>query len=388
MRYLFLLLASLIAHPCLAQVDAFASAILQHGQDPVDYIADKFKTHYVVSLGEDHWIKDHPLFVSELLKALEGRTDSVGVDVLAFEFGNSADQPLADTLASSPVWREDLAIKILQHAPDIYGNPYLEHMNVLKTVWQINLNREKGKMKILLLDPPYMIPYLNGEPYTATYDRDESMKNLLRGYILARQRILFYAGLGHTRKAVNGSYIPTNNIYYNYLSAGFLLETLYPDFVFSIKLWGALMGGNGYNPVEGQERWERVYNGDIDRAFVANGNKPVAFDIDIAPFSELTVAQFYKTSQTTLDRAKDKMVGSPYGGNKPLADDIDGIIFFKPVEEFSGATVCGKFFDDEFVELIGRRTNGEVKTRKEVFEYIKKGHPIMSESLDKLLENE
>jgi hypothetical protein len=214
------------------------------------------------------------------------------------------------------------------------------------------------------------------------------MKNLLRSCILGKNRVLFYAGLGHTRKAVNGQYIAASNIYYNYQSAGLMLETLYPDLVFSIKLWGGLMGAAGYNPVAGPERWEKVYNGDIDRAFAANGNKPVAFDVDIPYFSDITVAEFYKTPQTTLERDKDKMVGSPYGNTKLLRDDIDGIVFFKPIDEFTGATVYGEFFDDEFVRLIEKRTDGKVKKRRDAFGYIKQGHPIMSESLDKLLETE
>ena len=148
------------------------------------------------------------------------------------------------------------------------------------------------------------------------------------------------------------------------------------------------MGSNGYNPVEGPEKWERVYNGDIDRAFAANGNRPVAFDVDIAPFSEIPAAQFYKISQATLDRGVDKRVGSPYNSAERLADNIDGIIFFKPVEEFSGATVYGKFFDYGFVELVGKRTEGRVNTRREIFESIKTNHPIMNESLDRLIGEE
>ncbi|MDR2911550.1 MAG: hypothetical protein LBV47_09365 [Bacteroidales bacterium] len=373
-----------------SEIGTFFSYISDHGQNPVEYVMNKFKNHYVVALGEDHWIKDHYLFLCDLLKSMDEKGDSAtAINVLAWESGNLTDQKLADEFTNSPVYREDLAIKILQHTADTYGWPYLEAVNVFKTVWEINSKKPAAKrIRILLLDPSYMIPYMNKEKYDYTCSRDVSMMNSIQICILQKQRVLFYAGLAHTRKSINGSYMGQYNIYYNYHSAGFLLKTLYPELVCTVKLWGGLMGSNGYVSVPDSEKWERVYNGTIDEAFKKNGNKPVAFDIDKSPFGEVTVVAFYKTSEQTLSRAEDRLVASPYNRNILLKDDIDGIIFFKPVEEFSATTVYGKFFDEEFVKLIKNRTEGVVKTRKQVFELIKKDHPVMSESLDKLIEKE
>ncbi|MDR1056762.1 MAG: hypothetical protein LBL90_13330 [Prevotellaceae bacterium] len=391
--------AIIFSLPCKAQVDsksksdpelnAFISYISEYGHDPVNYVVDKFRDHYVVALGEDHWVKDPYIFLCDLLNAIEEREDSIAINVLAWESGNSIDQKLADEFTNSPVYREDLAIKILQHTADTYGWPYQEAINVFKTVWEINKEKPKSqRIRILLLDPPYMIPYMNKEKFDYTCPRDVSMMNLIQDCILQKQRVLFYAGLRHTRKSISGSYMERWNMYYNNHSVGFLLKTLYPDMVFTIKLWGGLMGSNGYIVIPEPKKWERVYNGKIDEAFKANGNKPVAFDIDKPPFSEITVVKFYKISEETLSRGEDRSLGCPYNKNILLEDDIDGIIFFKPVEEFSGATVYGKFFDDEFMKLIEKRTDGKVKTRKDVFEYIKDQHPILGESLDKLIEKE
>ncbi len=361
-----------------AETEIFATYISTHGQDPVDYVMDKFKNHYVVALGEDHWIKDHPLFLCDLIKSINGREDSLNIDVLAIEFGNVINQDLADEFINSSTYREDLVIKILQNTPDLYGWPYLEVIQIFKTVWEENQKKdEKHKTKILLLDPPYMIQVMNGEEYNYTCSRDESMTNIIRGGILNKKRILFYAGLLHTRKSIYGSYLSAENIYYNQTSAGFLLKSLYPQLVFSIKLWGGLMGSNGYNKISEPMKWERLYNGTIDAAFKINKNKPVGFDIDKSPFSEIPVTEFYKTSNETLDSGNNRFIGSPYNKSILLKDEIDGIIFFKPVEEFTGATIYPNFFDDNFINLLKKRTDEKISNREEAVEKLKEIRPIL-----------
>lgn len=41
-------------------------------------------------------------------------------------------------------------------------------------------------------------------------------------------------------------------------------------------------------------------------------------------------------------------------------------------------------FDDVFLKRIEKRTKGEVKTLNDLYLYIKKNHPILSEDLDSL----
>ncbi len=361
-----------------SEIEILAAYISTHGQDPIDYVMDKFKNHYVVALGEDHWIKDHSLFLCDLIRSCNNREDSPNIDVLAIEFGNVINQDLADEFISSATYREDLVIKILQNSPDIYGWPYLEVVQIFKTVWEENQKKdEKHKTKILLLDPPYMIQVMNGENYNYTCSRDESMKNIIRGEILAKKRILFYAGLLHTRKSIYGNYLSSRNIYYNQTPAGFLLKSLYPQLVFSIKLWGGLMGSNGYKKISEPMKWERLYNGTIDKAFKVNKDKPVGFDTNRPPFSEIPVTEFYKTSSETLNRSDNRFLGSPYNKNILLKDDIDGIIFFKPVEQFTGATIYQNLFDDEFINLLKKRTDGKITNRDEAVEKLKEVRPML-----------
>ena len=82
---------------------------------PFDYLTQKVKQYNVVSLGEDHWVKDHMDFLSEYLRHI-ARDTTFHLDALAWESGNAIDQNIADTLMRSATFREDLALQILRDA--------------------------------------------------------------------------------------------------------------------------------------------------------------------------------------------------------------------------------------------------------------------------------
>ncbi|MCC8035743.1 MAG: hypothetical protein LIO77_07435 [Rikenellaceae bacterium] len=369
-----------------SQSNPFYGYITENGLDPVEYIKEKLRDHYVVSLGEDHWIKDHQQYLCSLISALARDTTAL-LDILALEAGNAADQAIADEFVSSPEYREELAIHILQNAADTYGWPYLESVEIFKAVWEANRANPERQIRIVLLDPPYVIPYTDKESFVYTTTRDFSQMEIIQRHMFQGKRIIFFAGLGHTSARRTGMYICDRDFYWNQHSAGLLLKTLYPSLVFSIKLWGGLMGSGGYIATDDSYRWKRVLDGSVDEAFRMNGNKPVAFDIG-GPFSRVTVAEFFHTSSQTLERGENKFTGSPYTREELLQDQIDGILFFKPVEQFSGSTVYEPFFDDQFMERIQKRTEGRISTRKELYEYMKENHPMLGESLDALIAGE
>ena len=67
---------------------------------PFDYLTQKVKQYNVVSLGEDHWVRDHMLFLSDYLRHIAADT-TFHLDALAWESGNSIDQGIADSLMRS-----------------------------------------------------------------------------------------------------------------------------------------------------------------------------------------------------------------------------------------------------------------------------------------------
>lgn len=366
----------------VATLNPYSSFIQQQTTSPFDYINQKIKEYNVVLLGEDHWIKDHMNFLTDYLEHIASDT-TFHIDALAWESGNTIDQQIADTLMTSQTFREDLALKVLRDAPETYGWPYKEAVDVLKALWHYNKMQQKST-RLLLLDPPYMMQLLDGEKYTYTLSRDQSTANKIASYIGQNKKVLFYAGSAHTGRQFHSVYNPKSGMYHVQASAGKILSTLYPHLVFSIKMWGGLMGNNGYIPANDDFRWERCADGLADEAFRDNGNRPIAFDIIDSPFSNIKVSDFFHFDYS--EQMLSTKNGSPYYEAETMGDRFDGILFFRPVNEFSIPHIEPKMFDDSFVERISKRTKGEVKSRNDVFKYIKKGHPTLTEEADKYIE--
>lgn len=360
----------------------YLSFIQQQTVKPFDYITQKIKEYNVVSLGEDHWIKDHMQFLADYLDHAANDT-TFHIDALAWESGNSIDQKKADTLMMSRTFREDLALQILRDAPDTYGWPYKEAMEDIKALWLYN--KAQGKFtRLLLLDPPYMLQLLDGDKYEYTLSRDQSTANKIASYVGQNKKVIYYAGSSHTQRQFHCSYNAKSGMYHVQATAGKILSVLYPNRVFSIKLWGGLMGSNGYIPATDDFRWERCGDGLADEAFRQNGNRPVAFDIVGSPFEGIKVSDFFHFIYT--EQMLSRTNGSPYYETETMGDRIDGIVFFRPVSEFSIPHIEPKIFDDSFVERISKRTKGEEKTRNDVYQYIKKGHPTLAEEAEKYIE--
>ena len=346
--------------------------IRYHGISPIEYLTDKLHSYSVVALGEDHWIKDHPNFLCNFLSTTS-KDSLTDVDILALEFGNNCDQKLVDEFLKADTYREDLVFKILEHAPDTYGNPYLEYAKIFQTVWETNrLKSPKRKIRIILLDPEYVQANMDGEKFVYTGSRDDNMFSIIRNYIMNKQHVLFYGGAAHTQAQIRG--VKYNGSYYNFPSAGYLLKKCYPKDVFIINLWGAYMGNYGYE-ADSQKKWLQIDNGTIDKAFYLNGNKPTAFDMG-GPFNNLTAKQYYANPKSPNNWGNDTQSDSPYNTNILMKDWIDGIIFIGPICKFTGQTLID-IYDNEFLKNIERRSKGQFHTSKDVLEYLRKIHPIL-----------
>ena len=62
--------------------DAYLAHIEKNGQKPMQYVADKIRKYSVVTIGEDHWIKDHPLFLCDVIGTMSTDT-TANIDILA-----------------------------------------------------------------------------------------------------------------------------------------------------------------------------------------------------------------------------------------------------------------------------------------------------------------
>ena len=383
LKFTVLVLTAIVSLGTSAQEsNPYISFIQAQATPPFDYLTQKMKQYNVVSLGEDHWIKDHMQFLANYLNHIANDT-TFHIDALAWESGNSIDQKKADTLMMSNTFREDLALQILRNAPDTYGWPYKEAVEDIKALWYYN--RAQGKFtRLLLLDPPYMLQLLDGDKYEYTLSRDQSTANKIAGYVGQNKKVLYYAGSSHTQRQFHCSYNAKAGMYHVQATAGKILSVLYPSRVFSIKLWGGLMGSNGYIPTTDGFRWERCGDGLADEAFHDNDNHPVGFDTAGSPFADILISEFFHFQYS--EQMLNKSNGSPFRADETLGDRIDGIIFFRPVRDFSVPHIEPKVFDDTFLRRINKRTKGEVQTRNDVYQYIKKGHPTLTEECDKHIE--
>jgi hypothetical protein len=383
--------------------DTYVKYLKEKGKPPTDYVIDKLKKYNIVMIGEDHWLKDHPQFISEVIKAIR-EDGSIELDYLAIEFGNAGDQPLADEFIASNTYREDLAIKILQGSADFCGWPYKDVLDILKTVWQENKKYpERKPIKILLTDNPYNPMWMDDESMGFLLeeqdrgfhiDRDRYMARILERKVIANDlKAIYYCGAGHsTYDFRDFAYNEETGDCLRYLPAGALLKILYPKLIFSIKLWGANMD-RAYYPSTNPDDWDRFLDGKIDEVFRRNENKPVGFDITRPPFSNINTLDFFMFFKREKKEKFKKEFPKCY---EKVADDFDvklskifdGYIFLKPLEQYEGASIIENFFDDEFMKRISKRKEGKITTKKELYEYLLKIRPIMGKNLRELIAKE
>lgn len=372
----------------------FVRYLKNHGKAPTDYVIDKLRQHDIVMIGEDHWIKCHPQFISQTIKAVHANGNQVGLDWLAFEFGNYIDQPLADEFIESSRYRENLVVKILRNSANTWGWPYREYVDVFKTVWEENNNHPNNKpIKILLTDNPYRLRKIYNrndfccitkQDIQLFTQRDRYMAWILEQKVIANdQKAIYYCGGKHSSYLAREYYLNTKTgDCLRYLPAGLLLNILYPKLIFCIQLYGANKDRN-YYPSTNPEEWDRYWDGKMDEIFRRNDNKPVGFDITEPPFANIRDGDFFmfweRENRENFKKNFPKCVEKIGNiADRSLSDSWDGIIFLKPLEEYEGVELMEEFFTEEFMAEICKRFK-KVITKKALVNYIYKRRPILGE---------
>lgn len=330
-----------------------------------------------MAIGEDHWIADHTPFLCDLLREA-AKFDETRPQIVALEFGNELDQRTVNNITRSSEFMPDSVIKILQHAPDEYGNPYKEYYDVIKCVWEINQGLvPENKIIIQLLDPAGVQDYFDGKATGRPTDRDMSMYQKLRWDIVNGDKVIFYCGQAHTQRQIRGSRLNGKKYYYNFPSAGYLLKASYPHEVYTIDLWSPLNMGSGYiiNPETG--KWHERSYGRFDKAFALNGNKPCGFDISGREWGNITMAEYYGLPGKEDAYNSNTDSANPYTKAVLLSQLIDGIVFIKPSSEFKGGTLIDIYTPD-FLETCKRRSKGKLTTAAEILNQLREWHPMLN----------
>lgn len=356
---------------------SYADYLKKNAENPISFVLSKLKDYRIVAIGEDHWIADHTPFLCEVLREA-AKHDETRPQVFALEFGNEMDQKTADNVTHATVFMPDSVIKILQHAPDVFGNPYKEYFDVFKCIWEINqtLPTEK-KIRISLLDPAGTQDSFDKTSLRRSRDRDMTMFNKLRSHYVNGNKIIFYAGQAHTQRQIRGYKLKNKSYYYNYPSAGYLIKSSYPNDVYTIDLWAPLNMGLGYeiNPQTG--KWYEKSNGVFDRAFELNGNKPCGFDIQNSIWGDITMPGYFCPSGKEDEwYSSNPIDGNPYTKDILLSQLADGLVFVKPANEFSGGTLINIYTPD-FIEVCKRRANTNFKNAESILRKVNEWHPLM-----------
>jgi hypothetical protein len=294
-------------------------------ETPESYVVGLFSAHDVVFLGEQHRVKQDVLFVQLLIEPLY----DAGVRVLATEFGRREDQPLIDSVLGAPEWDEDLAREIVFRQFIFWG--YREYVDVYRSAWMLNQGLPDGV-------PRFRILGINGSPdwsfVTSEADRDDPaiMREVWRGCgeeqwadvildaVRSGEKVLVYSGIHHAFTEYRQPIVIGGEFRHfdSSLRCGNHVFAALGKRAVTVFLHAPWKGAGGYG-----SRMRHPADGVIDAVMLAEGPRPVGFDLDEGPFGEL--------------RVQDAVYRHGYEDFK-LADFCDGWIYAKPISEYVGVT--------------------------------------------------
>lgn len=347
----------------------FVSYLNSRGESPEDYIVSKFAKHDLVLIGEPHWVRQHVTLVSGLIPRLHKR----GVNILAIEFARRIDQPLIDSLLSTPVYDERLARQITMQGLVQWG--YQEYVDLYRAAWRENRKLASGA-------PRFRIIALGGAPNYSLYEKREDLDDFqLRRAVLhgesekdwatllidtvlqKKQKALVYTGTHHAFTKYAQPIVSDGVLARKEDSRfGQYLFAHSPTRVFMIALHAPWAGKAGYGappvlPADGVldtilesagPRWKRVgfdLNGTpfgslvSENAVYKHGHEPFTLDefadgyIYVGPISRYepvtTITDFINENNIDYARANSSNPGDRNASiadfNKSIASSLDGV---------------------------------------------------------------
>ncbi len=119
-----------------SQIRAEMAEFLAASPSAADFIVGALDRHDVVLIGESGFVREHLVFLTELIPVL----DRAGIHHLGFQYANRTDQQRIDALLTAPSFDEALAHNIMFSHQVVQG--YQEIANVFRAAWEVN--RSKG----------------------------------------------------------------------------------------------------------------------------------------------------------------------------------------------------------------------------------------------------
>jgi hypothetical protein len=236
---------------------------------------------------------------------------------------------LIDSLLYASEWDEDLAREIVFRQFVWWG--YREYVDIYRSAWTLNQELPDGA-------PRFRILGVNDSPdwssITAGADRDDPavMREVWRGggeehwagvildAVSSGERVLVYCGIHHAFTEYRQPIVAEGeftNFDHSPRCGNHVFAALGKRAV-TVFLHAPWNGRQGYSSA-----MRHPADGVIDALMLAEGPRPVGFDLKEGPFGELVV--------------ENAVYRHGYEGFK-LADFCDGWIYTKPISEFVGVT--------------------------------------------------
>lgn len=310
-------------------INSAVEFLSKNAKSPDVYIVDKFKTHDIILLAEEHRVKQNLLLVQGLIPKLY----QAGIYNIGMEFGASEDQAELDSLLAANEYSEAIARKLMFNYNS--GWAFKEYMDIYRKAWEFNRTLSKNARKFRILNLSYKYDW---STFNGVRTPDKMKKVFYKGntetyrfrivekeIIAKKEKILILTGDIH-------AFTKYNYPVYDFLGKDFcryengyfgnLLFAKYPDAVFSIMLHKPLG-----NKIEQTPYLVSPANGKMEAIMQKLGNRPSGFDLAGTPVGRLADSSYY--SMGYPDFTLDKL--------------FDGYIFLKPIKELEGCTLDSLF---------------------------------------------
>ncbi len=315
-----------------------AAWLEMEGEAPEDYVVGLFSDHDVVFLGEQHRVMQDALLVQSLIEPLY----EAGVRVLATEFGRREEQAKIDSLLGAPEWDEGLAREIAFRQSVFWG--YREYVDIYRSAWAMNQGLPEGA-------PQFRILGMNDSPdwsyVKSEADRndgaimrqvwggtsEEDWADVILAAVDSGEKVLVYSGIHHAFTEYRQPVVRDGEFrrFDSSLRCGNHVFAALGKRAVTVFLHAPWNGQQGYG-----SRMRHPAGGVIDALMLAEGPRPVGFDLDAGPFGEIRVG--------------DAVYRHGYEDFK-LADFCDGWIYTKPISECVGVTPIPGWVNESNLEF-------------------------------------
>ncbi|KEO73047.1 hypothetical protein EL17_15665 [Anditalea andensis] len=326
--------------------ETLVKSIKSHSLSPEQYIVEKFRTHQVIFIGENHFIKEQVELIKDLIPVLYEN----GVYNLGTEFIRYSDTGMINELISGSTYSEELARQITFNSVWHWG--YQEYLDIYKAAWELNskLAVDAPRFRIFGIEDDMDFSFVQSEE---DYSNPDIMKKVFKskgdfeeneGYsayavdkevIEKSQKALIHCGIHHAFTGYLQPIIKDKTLIgYEKERMGNLVKNKLGDRTMTVFIHGPWYDRNGY------DNQVLPLDGVLDSLFSIRENRHVyPFGID--------------TKGTLLGELKGINAVYQYGYTDfSLRDFCDGYIFLKPINEYRTVTPIDGFVKPENVEYI------------------------------------